>query len=389
MKMRKIYILMAAVLAGALAFSSCVDENETTFQEPTTFVLNTPSMVNGVYDLANTDYFELTCSQPDYGYTAGVTYSVQVSLENDFSTEGKYADLSTTYTTPLLAIGGNELASTLCELYSTEEDDYPITTTVYFRAKAVLTESGLGEIYSNVVSVTAKLEYTLADAEAPAAMYFTGSFTAGNSWGTWVTLHPVYSWEGAYYAVVYMEAGSEFKISPTNAWDGDMGYNQITLTDDADAGLGAAGTDDGSNLVISNAGWYTLFVEGTISGASISYELIVLEAYVGAIGAAEGSNWSTGLSPFTAPDDASGEWVSSPFTGSGELRMYVDCTGPGASWWQTEFTIYKPDYTLCYRDDDHNCDDSWSGDVGSDYSVTVDTSTTVYIDFTNGTGRWE
>ena len=82
--MRKLYISAALVL-GALAFSACEDQDVTpVLQEPTQFVLNTPAYVNGTYDLAHSTTLELTCSQPDYGFTAATSYAVEVSLTGTF-----------------------------------------------------------------------------------------------------------------------------------------------------------------------------------------------------------------------------------------------------------------------------------------------------------------
>ena len=96
--MRKLYIT-AALFIGALAFSACEDQDITpVLQEPTTFVLNTPAYVNGTYDLAKSTSLELTCSQPDYGFTAATSYAVEVSLTGKFDGV-ESAKLGTTYST--------------------------------------------------------------------------------------------------------------------------------------------------------------------------------------------------------------------------------------------------------------------------------------------------
>ena len=77
----------------------------------------------------------------------------------------------------------------------------------------------------------------------------------------------------------------------------------------------------------------------------------------------------------TAPEDASGQWVSPAFTGSGELRAYIHV--PGIDWWRTEFTIYKG--SLYWRT--VNIPNNWSDDVGSDYSVAATTGQKLYVDF--------
>ena len=94
--MKKISIIIAAALCLGAAVS-CEDEREiiTLNENPTTFVLNTPALAQAEYDLDNSSVVVLTCSQPDFGFTAPTLYTVQVSLENDFETEDKYKTFST------------------------------------------------------------------------------------------------------------------------------------------------------------------------------------------------------------------------------------------------------------------------------------------------------
>src|SRR5574344_2322881 len=75
----------ALALAVIPMFTSCETDNNSnpTLQEPTSFVLNTPSDAANTYDLINADSIMLTCSQPDYGgFPAGTTYTVERSEEH-------------------------------------------------------------------------------------------------------------------------------------------------------------------------------------------------------------------------------------------------------------------------------------------------------------------
>ena len=86
--MKKLSIL-ASLFMGLALFTACEDQdNSPILQEPTSFTLNTPAYVNTVYDLENSTSLELTCSQPDYGFTAATTYTVEVSLTGEWG-EGK------------------------------------------------------------------------------------------------------------------------------------------------------------------------------------------------------------------------------------------------------------------------------------------------------------
>ena len=76
--------IIASLLAGVafVGFTSCEDDRDSnpTLKVPDSFVLNTPALAGNVYDLANSNGIELTCVQPDFGYTAVVNYYPQVSL---------------------------------------------------------------------------------------------------------------------------------------------------------------------------------------------------------------------------------------------------------------------------------------------------------------------
>ena len=79
--MKKLNIL-ALAFASMLTFTACESDNDSnpTVQQPSTFQLNTPALAVNVYDLENSGSIKLTCQQPDYGYTAAVTYFTQISL---------------------------------------------------------------------------------------------------------------------------------------------------------------------------------------------------------------------------------------------------------------------------------------------------------------------
>ena len=73
------------LLAGISLFWSCQEDEKVVLQQPESFVLNLPKYASAIYDLKNTESIEFTTSQPDYGFTAAAIYSVQVSLNPDFS----------------------------------------------------------------------------------------------------------------------------------------------------------------------------------------------------------------------------------------------------------------------------------------------------------------
>lgn len=98
--MKAIHKIAFALLAGLIGLTTACDDNSAnpTLKTPSSFTLNTPTAAeNTVYDLEHVKNVELTCVQPDYGFSAATVYAVQVSLDNDFATEGKFITLPTTY----------------------------------------------------------------------------------------------------------------------------------------------------------------------------------------------------------------------------------------------------------------------------------------------------
>ena len=133
--MKKLSIL-ASLFMGLALFTACEDQdNSPILQEPTSFTLNTPAYVNTVYDLENSTSLELTCSQPDYGFTAATTYTVEVSLTGEWG-EGKSTLLGGVYNNAKINVDAAELASTLTNLANKDESEYPFTTEVHVRLKA-------------------------------------------------------------------------------------------------------------------------------------------------------------------------------------------------------------------------------------------------------------
>ena len=153
--MKNLYKLFTLTM-GLLALSACEADRDSNpvLNEPDTFVLNVPAFAsNNVYDLKNSESLELTCTQPDYGIPMATTYSVQISLEENFvdahaetNTEANYTTLGTTHSSAKMEVKALEFALALGDLWSASSDEeFPTTPIpVYVRLKAELTNSGRG-----------------------------------------------------------------------------------------------------------------------------------------------------------------------------------------------------------------------------------------------------
>lgn len=173
--MKKISILMA-VLCSWLAFSSCEDDKEPVYKAPTEFVLNTPPLQDQLLTLTPEGTFELTCSQPDYGYSAVTEYSVDASLTADFA---KFENIRSTgtATTARMVYKDEDLAIAIGKLHGyNTKDDYVDNgpEKIYFRAVAQLAGVESSRIVSNVVSLNKVQSYYAV--KEPGRIYVVGSF---------------------------------------------------------------------------------------------------------------------------------------------------------------------------------------------------------------------
>lgn len=374
--------MLFAVVACLPFFTSCEDDNGSnpmlTF--PESFVLNTPEFAaNNVYDLPAASYVNLTTNQPDYGgWPAAVTYAVQVSLDS-VSEEG-WNELKTTYTSTRISVPAAELNAAVLELYRAahEDADPEGEMPLFIRLRAFLADSGenFGEVFSNAVSLNVLSYDTPSDATLPAAIYVCGNSIA-DSWSTWKPLAPVYGREGRFYTLIYNKADGFKWGYKANDW---FGYDMITEFDNQVDGLEITAASDG-NIVFSQAGWYVLEFVTKIVGNDVQVKLVVAKGAAGVIGnAVDNASWS-GVD-MTAPA-GNDDWTFSDFTGSGELRAYINV--PGEDWWRTEFTIYEGE--LFWRTMD--IPDNWGANVGDAYSVTVGPGKTLKVNFDRNTGTVE
>lgn len=377
-----IYILLLAVVA--VGFVSCEEDRDSNpiWNEDAakTFVLNMPAVaVNNVLDLEGSDNVVFTTSQPDYGFPVSTVYTTWVSLDG-----AEYVALPTTSTSAVISIPAKEINEALLGLLGDGDVSEPMPVKVKLTA-ALFADPEMGKAESNVIELPkVKVYVPKVEVTLPTKMHIVGGFAASEGWSKFVAMAPAYSQEGMFYGVVYLAEGDEFKINPDAGWKGnDMGTGQITL--DGDIAATCENGDKGSNLKMGSAsGWYNVIVKAKIANGAVQYTMSMIEAKVYIIGAAFGGVWEKSDDAlFTAPATADGEWVSPAFTGSGELRMFIDC---GIDWWKTEFTL-DGDNNIFYRTMD--IPNNWAENVGAAYSKQVNADGHVYLNFTAGTGRIE
>lgn len=372
------------VVMSLTLMTACSDDNDSnpSIQTPTEFKLNTPALVNTPIDLANSSKIMLTCSQPNYGYTASVQYTVQVATDENMTDA---VELSETSTSAKVAIDAASLASTLTNIYVQKgktEADFPMDVKAYFRLKAnIVTSNGNvvegTEILSNVVSLNnIHLLFSLPPVNLPSNVYVVGSFCDWD-WAKSFDMVQVYGTEDTFWRLVYID-DSGIKLNTKTEWNGsEVGYAGITVSGDCKDEI----IDKDGNIASSKPGWYLVIVTTSVVNREIHYDVQFNKPTIWLIGPAAGSTdyaeeaegWS-----FTVPTTKDGDFVSPAFAGSvpggdGDgVRMYVKV--PGHDWWHSEFVVLSD--KIEYR-----------ATGGDQARAAGSAGQKVYLNFAKGTGE--
>lgn len=364
--------------------TACSDDNDSnpTIQSPTEFKLNTPALENTPIDLANSSKIILTCSQPNYGYTASVQYTVQVATTPDMSDA---QEISETSSSAKVEVNASLLASTLTNIFVEKgktEADFPMDVKAYFRLKAnIVTSNGNvvegTEILSNVVSLNKiHLLFSLPPVNLPSHVYTVGNFCDWK-WDNCFDMVQVYGTDNTFWRLVYID-DSGIKFNSAAEWNGsEVGYAGITVSGDCKDDI----IDNGGNIASKNPGWYLVIVTTSVVNREIHYDVQFNKPTIWLIGPAAGSTdyaeeaegWS-----FTVPTTKDGDFVSPAFAGSvpggdGDgVRMYVKI--PGHDWWHSEFVVLSD--KIAYR-----------ATGGDQDRVAGSAGQKVYLNFSKGTGE--
>lgn len=372
------------VVMSLTLMTACSDDNDSnpTIQSPTEFKLNTPALENTPIDLANSSKIMLTCSQPNYGYTASVQYTVQVATKPDMSDA---VELSETSSSAKVAVNASLLASALTNLYVEQgktEADFPMDVTAYLRLKAnIVTSNGNvvdgTEILSNTVSLNKiHLLFSLPPVYLPSHVYVVGNFCDWK-FDNCFDMVQVYGTDNTFWRLVYIDE-SGIKLNSAQEFNGnEKGYAGITVSGDCKDDI----IDKDGNIASSKPGWYLVIVTTSVVNREIHYDVQFNKPTIWLIGPAAGSDdfaeeaegWS-----FTVPTTKDGEFVSPAFVGSVPagtdkgVRMYVKI--PGHDWWHSEFVTL--DGKIQYR-----------ATGGDQTRATGSVGQQVHLNFSKGTGE--
>ncbi len=279
--MKKIYIILAALLATAtFSCTETWDDNPTLKAPTNNNFLNEPAMQDNEIVLANTEILNLTCSQPDFGYAAAADYVVEVSMSPDFVSVYKMDNDPTKDAPGLIALttvfhdcaninpAADEMATAMCRLMGVtlESSLKEVPTTVYVRLRAYVPQAEEETtIISNVVKFNKIVPfYNVVVPDEPTIFWLRGSM---NGWGSadeqWnlLTTDEKNKWIARN---ISLPAGTQFKISTYPDW----GSPNLGSTDDAssnlvpgtplalknDGGSGNLNLADTGNIILTRTG---------------------------------------------------------------------------------------------------------------------------------------
>ena len=372
------------VVMSLTLMTACSDDNDSnpSIQTPTEFKLNTPALVNTPIDLANSSKIMLTCSQPNYGYTASVQYTVQVATDENMTDA---VELSETSSSAKVAISADLLASALTNIYVEKgktEADFPMDVKAYFRLKAnIVTSNGNvvegTEILSNVVSLNKiHLLFSLPPVNLPSNVFVVGNFCDWD-WAKSFDMVQVYGTDNTFWRLVYIDDSGIKLNTVAESNKSEVGYAGITVSGDCKDDI----IDKDGNIASSKPGWYLVIVTTSVVNREIHYDVQFNKPTIWLIGPAAGSTdyaeeaegWS-----FTVPTTKDGDFVSPAFAGSvpggdGDgVRMYVKV--PGHDWWHSEFVVLSD--KIEYR-----------ATGGDQARAAGSAGQKVYLNFAKGTGE--
>jgi len=297
--MKKLFSNTILMAIGMLALYSCSEDRDSnpTITQPTSFVLNTPSVSNGTVDLSKSSAIDLTWSQPT-PYTnlnAPVipTYTVQISATNSFNTAYKadaednssadYISLDETYNVGEASISAESIDKALMQLTGWSEITTPSTADVSIRLKAAVQDAGYKEyntVYSNVITLKTIPYYMELQAADPQFWWLIGGDICDGTWGSdvGISVIPMQTIDGAEYDareglgeiqwIGYL-GGNGFKLrgSLTDGWATQWGQG--------DAFGSYVKNDGGSgNITVPEAGIYKVTL-------NTSTDVLTVDAYDG------------------------------------------------------------------------------------------------------------
>ena len=281
--------LYVAALASIVGLSACQKDDLTAINPDAqngtlTFLMHTPAGADSLYTIteetADASVVTFTNEKPDYGYQSAVTYSMQVSLEQDFS---ELKELLGTAQIESMSVHGEELTKAINQLHKLGEYA-PITEPqeVYFRLKATVSDATNSPLdptpvvkpsFSNGVKLMVQTYEMVLNPAAPATYYLIG---VDGKWGSVIgtdlipmsmvagTEYDEKTGKGEFVYTGFFKAGEGFKIvGVPGQWDEQWGSADGSY-------VNLVHNDGGSqNITIVTEGFYQVKLNSVLNKLSI------------------------------------------------------------------------------------------------------------------------
>jgi starch-binding outer membrane protein SusE/F len=364
MDMKKINILIVIILC-VFGFSACEDPIDPILKDSDiykTFVLYQPVYGNMTYELtdanAGLNMDALTCVQPNYGFTAAVTYTTQVSFANTFAA-GTFLELPTTVNGEKVYINTLEMDKAMIGLYGGALPNPVVAKDVYIRLKAFIsnaTPSPLNDTlivkpaYSNVIKLNIKpyvLPLFTYTEVTPRPWYIVGldGIWKNEVAGLGSSLIPFgvvdgkkynLNGDGEFTFTGYFKASAGFKfIRDVGAWAEQWGNSGGDGINNPHRKL--TGDNDPSNFKVPADGYYTVKINSIENTATFVAATITPATYtsIGLIGAFTGNDWSSDVVRLTANESVNKHIWYTTYTFDGEHQCKLRANGSWDVNWGT------------------------------------------------------
>ena len=309
-RIKFIYILLSII-----AFISCEDAKNPVISSgaldgTTTFKLFDPQYVR--YELSNdnasNDMESLTCQQPDYGFTASVTYTVQICKDASFAAS-TFQTLATTVKGEKIGLNVKEVDKAIIKLYGksyTEKKVY-IRLMAYISdatATPLVSDPIVKPLYSNAISLKI-IPYELPLLEypetVPAPYYIIGlgdGLSTNSVAGLGVSLIPLGVTDGKKYD---LDGNGEYIY--TGYFKASRGFKLIRNITSAAEYWGMTGSvythNSGGNITVPTDGYYKITLNSIDNLLTIVATTAPTASYttIGLIGAFNGWAADVALAP--------------------------------------------------------------------------------------------
>ncbi len=324
--MKKFNILM--LLSLFLAFTACENDEDRMYINPTSQVEAPVLTMDGLNDITvdveniNLIPTVLSWTHSNFGQNVLVEYSLEIADNKSFKDSLHITLGNNLYT---YAPTNKQLSDWVINNFNGLNEDgegvkrdlvMRIAATVALENPEVTIPPDM--IYSNAVDISIMPYFV--PAAFPSEMFMIGTDFGNWDWASdgVVTMTPVHTHEGHFWAIRYITADNGFKWCSQKAWGSDF----FSLGED----LGFT-TADG-NAFVAEDGMYMIYMD--MENGRISVE----EAKVYGMGECFGG-WNTGEYPFTID----GRTMHITTQNTNQLRMYAasEIAPSTVDWWQMEF----------------------------------------------------